>query len=163
MTVTLDTQLRTSWLPPQEAAFFGVAQADPVKTTPSLSIPELSISAPAWSDMVGYRVSVLRELGANWDGRGSAAVSRDALIFAWHMLWQIMTGNTVSPSLIPLGNGGIQLLWSNDIAEIAAEVVRPNDIYIYHVDHATGKEREWVSSTEFSELANLLRKNFHTV
>jgi hypothetical protein len=126
----------------------------------ALSGPAIAISLPAWSDEVGRQVGQLRELGVNWDGRGSAAVSRDVLIFAWYMLWQIMMRSTTPPSLIPLGDGGVQLLWSNDIAEVAVEVIRPNDISIYYLEHTTGEEREWNASTEFSELAGLLRTKF---
>jgi hypothetical protein len=76
------------------------------------------------------------------------------------MLWQAMGHETAAPSIVPLGNGGVQLLWSGASAEIEVEVIRPNEIIIYYLDRRTGGDREWRAETEFSELADLLRAYF---
>lgn len=76
------------------------------------------------------------------------------------MLWRAMGYETPAPSIVPLGNGGIQLLWSNDTTEIEVEVIRPNEIMIYYLDRQTGADREWPAETEFSALAELLRARF---
>jgi hypothetical protein len=76
------------------------------------------------------------------------------------MLWQVMAPTTAVPSIVPLGHGGVQLLWSDALAEIEVEVTRPHQIVIYHLDRLTGAEREWPAEIEFSALADLLRGNF---
>jgi hypothetical protein len=112
---------------------------------------------PTWTEQVVWRLGELWKLGNNWDNRGSAAVRRDALFFAYQMLWQTMPPAAPAPSIIPLGHGGVQLVWSNDVSEIEVEVVRPNDVIVYYLDRPSGDEWEKRTETEFSELADLLR------
>jgi len=76
------------------------------------------------------------------------------------MLSEAMAPTTAPPSIVPLGHGGVQLLWSSPSVEIEVEVVQPNEIIIYHFDRAAGTEREWQATTEFSDLADLLRSAF---
>ena len=76
------------------------------------------------------------------------------------MLWQVMAPTTAPPSIVPLGHGGVQLLWSNSAAELEVEVTRPQQIVIYHLDRTAGTEREWPTEIEFTALAELLRANF---
>jgi len=160
MSLALERQENTPWTPLQEMAWFGAAQTDQISVNRPLISPETTVSMPAWLDQVGKGIEKIWELGRNWDGRGSAAVRRDVLSFALQMLWQTMLPNTAAPSLIPLGNGGVQLIWSNELAELAVEVIQPNDIYVYYIDRLTGSEREWQSGTEFSELAIVLKAKF---
>lgn len=147
-------------LPLQRWTGFVNVDADPVPAARPLVSPQSTASRPQWFDRTLRRIVELFELGPNWDGRGSAAVNRDALSFALHMLWQTMGYATAGPSIVPLGNGGVQLLWSNALAEIEVEVIRPNEITIYYLDRQAGVEREWRAETEFSELADLLRSHF---
>jgi len=160
MNLALERQANAPLMPLQEMAWFGAAQTDQISVGRPLISPETTVSMPAWLDQVGKGIGKICELGRNWDGRGSAAVRRDVLSFALQMLWQTMLPNTAAPSLVPLGNGGVQLLWSNELAELTVEVIQPNDIYIYCIDRTTELETEWQSATEFSELASLLKSKF---
>jgi hypothetical protein len=99
----------------------------------------------------------LLALGRDWDRRGSAAVRVDVLAFAYSMLNQVMGPTTVPPSIVPLGHGGVQLLWSSPSMEIEVEIARPNEIIVYQLDRATGTDYEWQATTEFSRLGGLLR------
>jgi hypothetical protein len=102
----------------------------------------------------------LLALGRDWDRRGSAAVRRDVLAFAYFMLSQIMAPTTAAPSIIPLGHGGVQLLWASPSIDVEVEVAQPNEIDVYQLDRATGTEDEWQARTEFSRLGDLLRSKF---
>jgi hypothetical protein len=106
------------------------------------------------------RVHELLALGKDWDHRGSAAVRVDVLAFAYSMLSQVMAPTTVPPSIIPLGHGGIQLLWTSPSIEVEVEVVQPNEIVVYQLDCVTGSESEWPATTEFSGLGDLLKSAF---
>ena len=127
--------------------------------SPSTGDPATTQSL-GWVDVIEDRIADLQGLGANWDGRGSAAVRAEALAFAVSMLEQVMAPMIQAPSIVPLGHGGVQLEWSNDKAEVDVEVLTPNNITVYHHDRASGEEREWPAETEFSALAGLLRTNF---
>lgn len=99
-------------------------------------------------------------LGRDWDGRGSAAVRQDVLAFVYFMLNQVMAPTTAAPSIVPLGHGGVQLLWTNPSIEVEVEVSQPNEITVYKFERATGAEEEWQVTTELSGLGALLRSGF---
>src|SRR4029077_12491164 len=86
------------------------------------------------------RVLQLASLGENWDGRGSSRVAPDTLAFVLVLLTQTMPPNAPAPGMIPLGKGGVQLVWHTVDAELEVEVVKPNDVYIYYLDCASGVE-----------------------
>jgi hypothetical protein len=115
---------------------------------------------PEWVNVFQQRIAELHGLRRDWDGRGSAAVRPDALFFAYSVLGQSMAPATVAPSVIPLGHGGVQMVWSSADADVEVEVVQPNEVIIYHLDKASGTEREWHAATEFSDLSTLLRAVF---
>jgi hypothetical protein len=119
-----------------------------------------ALAMPDWVEVLQKKTLELSRLGYDWDGRKSAAVRSDALVFAWHVLSRAMSSAVAAPSLVPLGHGGVQLVWSSRSADIEVEVVNPNHVIIYHADERTGQEDEWKASTDFSTLAELLRTKF---
>jgi hypothetical protein len=153
-------RLDTEW----ESAQTAVA-LDPVATRPvTVNRPVFGVACtrtePQWVEPVRQRMSELATLTSNWDGRYSSAVRHDALSFAYSVLAQSMLPRTISPSIIPLGHGGVQLVWSNPTTEVEVEVIRPNDVVLYHHDLQSGDEDEWRTETEFSKLASLLKTTF---
>ena len=148
------------WPRPQRTAVFADAASEPVTVVRPAVSPPSTASPPRWLDPTLRRIRELFDLGRDWDRRGSAAVRGDALAFAYSMLSQVMAPTIAPPSIIPLGHGGVQLLWMSASAEIEVEVVQPNEIIIYHLDRTTGVEREWPATTEFSDLGDLLRSGF---
>jgi hypothetical protein len=136
------------------------AKPQPILITKAASGAPRAVKLTPWHIVFMEKFANLVNLGRDWDGRGSAAVRGDALVFAYSMLQSSMAPGTTPPAIVPLGHGGISLNWSNAAADIEVEVVGPNDVVIYYLDHATGEEREWPSATEFSELSSLLRTAF---
>jgi hypothetical protein len=122
--------------------------------------PPTSESVPEWFFAVAEKIRELSTLESNWDGRGSAAVRSDVLAFAWGVLLNILPPGMPAPSIIPLGNGGVQLGWSGDTSEIEVEIPQPNEIEIYYQNRATGEELESAASSEFTELSQLLGSTF---
>ena len=151
---------RPVWPRLQRTAVFADAASEPVTVVRPTVSPPSTASVPRWLDPTLRRIQELFDLGRDWDRRGSAAVRGDALAFAYSMLSQAMAPTTAPPSIVPLGHGGVQLLWSSPSVEIEVEVVQPNEIIIYHLDRVAGTEREWQATTEFSDLADLLRSAF---
>src|SRR5260370_40908062 len=64
-----------------------------------------------WVAEAYHRLRQLDGLRANWDARGSAAISVDALVFALQVLQRVMPPSGPAPSIHPLGHGGVQLSW----------------------------------------------------
>jgi hypothetical protein len=115
-----------------------------------------------WVEPTLARMEELASLGDNWDGRGSAEVRVDALSFAFSVLAQIMPPTAPAPAVVPLGHGGVQLLWHNQAHDLEVEIVGPNEIISYHLDRNTGIEDERPLTTELSPLARLLWSSFRT-
>jgi hypothetical protein len=68
-----------------------------------------------------------------------------------------MTPTSPPPSLIPLGHGGVQLVWDNRLAELEIEVIAPHEMIVFILDKASGEEREWpLPTADFSEIAELI-------
>jgi hypothetical protein len=127
--------------------------------------PEISerttASIPAWFQPTLDRFLELAELQENWDQRGSAQVRREVLSFALRsVLPKILPPTAPAPAAIPLGHGGIQLVWNTDTAEIEVEVIAPYSVIAYQFDKITGQETEEQLTMNFSELAKLMWSKF---
>ena len=122
---------------------------------PEVSPPTTS-SKLLWASPTVRRILQLAALKKNWDGRGSARVSPDTLIFVMTLLAQSMPPDGPAPDMVPLGNGGVQLIWTTSRAEIEVEVTKPNDVYIFYNDRISGSEREAHATTQFNELSSML-------
>jgi hypothetical protein len=150
----------TEWENGQTAIALDQARTEPVRVNrPALSQTSTGLDAD-WLQPIQEKMTELLGLQYDWDGRQSAAVRTESLVFAYSMLAQSMVPRTIFPSIVPLGNGGVQLLWSNAIADVEVEVVQPNEVFVYHLDRLSGAEDEWRTETEFSKLAALLRTSF---
>jgi hypothetical protein len=125
-------------------------------------IQKPEVSPPTTSGRLRWVLPAVRHilqlaaLKKNWDGRGSARVSPDALVFVMTLLAQAMPPGGPAPDMVPLGNGGVQLLWATLRAELEVEVIKPNDVYVFYLDRVTGFEREFRATTQFRELSDIL-------
>jgi hypothetical protein len=123
--------------------------------------PEVSerttVSVPTWLQPTLDRLLELAEFQYDWDKRGSAQVRRDVLSFALRsVLPKILPPTAPAPAVIPLGQGGIQLVWNTPKSEIELEVIEPYSVIAYHFDKETGEESEEPLTMDFSNLAKLM-------
>jgi hypothetical protein len=127
---------------------------------PEVSAPTTS-SDPIWFESTLARFLRLAELENNWDDRGSAAVRLDVLSFALRsVLPEIMPPTAPAPAVIPLGHGGVQLVWNADSAEIEVEVIAPNEVIAYHLDKRSGAEHEQRLTNNFASVADVMWSTF---
>lgn len=161
MTTFADSSHLDRWyLADAPGSWFGRAETDVVeRQVPQLSPPSTTHDLD-WFHPLFARMNELVSLHANWDRRGSAAVSVNALVFALTVLTKVMPPRAIAPSVVPLGHGGVQLVWRNNEAELEVEVVEPNNVILYCLDKRTGIEREWPATTDFTELSSILWKKF---
>ncbi len=113
-----------------------------------------------WLVPVVRRILELAHLRKDWDKRGSASVPVDTLVFVLVILEQIMPPDARAPSIVPLGHGGIQLLWHSSEAELEVEVVKPNELIAFYRDQHRDHEEEWPLSTDLSALEKIVRRDF---
>ena len=142
-------------------AVFGRVRTDCVR----FDCPELDPSsaevASVWS-VIKSRFDEIRRLTFDWDHRGSATVPSGTLAFAQQMLTSVMPPKAAAPAIVPLGQGGIQMVWRSTLGELEVEVVKPNQVMIFYLDNATGAEHEWEESTDFRRLSDVLWKLHRT-
>jgi hypothetical protein len=139
---------------------FSQSVSDPVRLqTPQVSTPSTA-TIPRWFNPTLMRLVELLDLIDNWDQRGSAAVRPDAASFALTVLYQVMPPTAPAPAIVPLGHGGLQLLWSNAMSDLEVEILRPNEVISYHLDKGSGAEDERQLTTEFSPITDVLWSRF---
>ena len=144
------------------AAGFTKAQAETIRIpVPEISPPSTA-TEPAWVDATRAQMLALQRLPDNWDGRGSAEVRGDTISFAGSMLGSIMPPTAPAPAIVPLGHGGVQLMWENAAVEIEVEVAGPNHVIAYYFNKTTGQEREELLTSDFGPLANVLSAQFQS-
>jgi hypothetical protein len=140
---------------------FSDARTRPLRIpAPEISEPTTA-SIPTWFQPTLGRFLELAEFQENWDQRGSAQVRHDVLSFALRsVLPKILPPTAPAPAVIPLGHGGIQLVWNTNTAEVEVEVTAPNSVIAYQFDKATGQETEKQLTLDFSDLAKLMWSMF---
>lgn len=118
-----DLRSHPVWPQQLQSWVFSEFVSEPVGVAASMISPPTTASLPLWLEPTFGRMMELLHLDRNWDHRGSAAVRVDALTFAYSVLMEAMTPTTPAPSIVPLGHGGIQLLWTSPSSEIEVEVI----------------------------------------
>jgi antitoxin (DNA-binding transcriptional repressor) of toxin-antitoxin stability system len=137
------------------ASYEDVYTDDLPVNSPEVALPTTSDDMP-WLTTVRRRMNEIRRLKYNWDGRGSARVPAETLAFAFSMLTSIMPPRAPVPAIVPLGDGGLQLVWYSPRCDIEVEIAKPNQVNIYQYCHLAGTEREWDESTDFTRLSDIL-------
>jgi hypothetical protein len=92
----------------------------------------------------------------NWDSYGGKKINRDVIVQSLSVLQLIMEATSPAPSVVPLGNGGLQLEWHRKLQDL--EIVFPSDDapqFIYQ-NGATGAQQEG-STNNIATLVQLLR------
>jgi hypothetical protein len=131
-----------------------------VVSRPQLSSPSV-VHRSTWARTTVDRLTALAPLRDNWDQRGAAAVRGDVLSFAWQLLAQIMPEDGTPPVVVPLGNGGVQLEWSSQSAELEIEIARPFEMSAMMVEFQNGDEIETDLPTDsWDRLTEAVRKHF---
>jgi len=139
---------------------FAAGVTEPVRLMRPEVSPLSTVNEAAWVRPTRLRFLDLIKLHANWDNRGSAAPNVYALQFAWSFLNQIMKPSTPAPGIIPLGHGGVQLIWSNKNYELEVEVLGPNNLIVYFFDKTSGREAEFSLTNDFSPVIKILWSEF---
>jgi hypothetical protein len=113
-------------------------------------------SLPTWVEPTIAAFMTVRSLAENWDLYGGKAVGSDVVVESLSILGQIMDAASPAPSVVPLGDGGLQLEWHRNQQDL--EIVFPSDDVpqFYYRDRRAGIEQDGLAS-DFSNLARLLR------
>jgi hypothetical protein len=111
---------------------------------------------PTWVRPAISAIVSVQTLPENWDSYGGKKINRGLISQSLSVLGLIMDATSPPPSVVPLGDGGIQLEWHRKQQDL--EITFPADDlpqFFYH-NRATGVEKEGLAS-DVTSLAQLLR------
>jgi hypothetical protein len=111
---------------------------------------------PAWVEPTISAFMTVQSLPENWDSYGGRRVGSDVVVQSLSILGQIMDSASPAPSVVPLGDGGLQLEWHRNQQDL--EIVFPTDELpqFYYRDRRTGTDQEGPAGN-LSNLVQLLR------
>ena len=109
-------------------------------------------TATAWTNIVGKRLDQLCALKPGWDGYDCKPVSFTIATFAARLMERIFVEGLTAPSLVPGGDGTLQMEWHVNGYDLEIDVLGPNNVFAYRRDHEAGHEEERQYENDFTEL-----------
>jgi hypothetical protein len=113
-------------------------------------------TAPAWVEPAISAIIEVQALPENWDSYGGRKTNRDLIIQSLSVLELIMEVATPAPSVVPLGDGGLQLEWHRKQQDLEIAFPADDTPQYYYQNRASGVEQEGFAS-DVLNLAQLLR------
>ncbi len=112
-----------------------------------------------WEEAVGTRIAHLMNLPSGWDGYGGRPLTRLNAYFTVKMLASVCGPKTITPSLVPLPSGGVQIEWHHGTVDFEITIHSPSRIEVFLCDENTDKDgKEWSISSDFSSLLPPMKK-----
>ena len=108
---------------------------------------------PAWVKPTILAFVRIQNLTDGWDSYGGKATNRDLIKQSIFILGQIMQPDSPAPSVVPIGDGGIQMEWHRRQQDLEIVLAADDAPQFYYKNRATGTEQEGFAN----ELANLTR------
>ncbi len=117
----------------------------------SSSLQILTLDAPAkWDVETQLQLLRLTKLPVGWDGYNSVPVKQEVAYFARAVLYQVMTDQIPTPTIVPISGGGVQIEW----------YVGDVDVEFFANCGALPVPIEDNLSSDFTSISQLLRKCF---
>lgn len=110
---------------------------------------------PNWVRPTALAFNEIGTLTDNWDTYDGKAISSDLMKQSFSFLQAIMQPNSPVPSVVPLGDGGIQLEWHRNRQDLEVTFAADEAARFFYIDRASGTEQEGFVS-EIENLAELL-------
>lgn len=124
---------------PREQAFTFASRASAYHVVVrSADVPSPLNALPAWVEPTIAAFIGIQGLPDNWNSYGSRTTSGDLIKQALSVLETVMQPNSPAPSVVPLGDGGLQIEWHRQRQDL--EIVFPLDEapQFYYRNCATG-------------------------
>jgi hypothetical protein len=99
----------------------------------------------------------IQSLPENWDSYSGKRIDRDLIRQSLSVLEQIMETSSPAPSVVPLGNGGIQLEWHRKQQDLEICFTPDDSAQFFYQDKNRGFEKEGYAS-QIEDLLQLMRK-----
>jgi len=111
---------------------------------------------PKWVEPTISAFVAVQTLPDNWDSYGGKRVSIDLIIQSLSILERLMEETSPPPSVVPLGDGGLQLEWHRKQQDLEIVFPADNAPQYYYCNRANGSQKEGFANDVMS-LVKLLR------
>jgi hypothetical protein len=111
---------------------------------------------PAWVNPTFTAIIGIHRLADNWDSYGGKKVNRNLIGQSLSVLELIMDGASPAPSIVPLGDGGIQIEWHRKQQDLEITFAADDTPQYFYQNRATGVEQMGFAS-DVTNLTQLLR------
>ncbi|MFY9855315.1 MAG: hypothetical protein WAK26_15700 [Terracidiphilus sp.] len=98
----------------------------------------------------------IQTLPENWDSYGGKKVNRDLISQSLSVLGLIMDVASPAPSVVPLGDGGLQLEWHRNQQDLEITFPADESPQFFYLNRSTGVGQEGFAS-DVASLAQLIR------
>ncbi len=85
-------------------------------------------------------------LERGWDGYGGLPVKREVLQFALRILAAVMDDTAVSPQIVPISDGSLQLEWHKRDVHLEVHVLAPYRVQVVYERNAQEDEFDVVGN-----------------
>jgi hypothetical protein len=99
------------------------------------------------------RFDALTSLPRGWDGYNGSPVSFTCASFAANLLERIYNAGAPEPSLVPGGDGTLQIEWHKNQFDIEIDVLGAYNVVASRYDHRSGEEEVVELASDFTILA----------
>lgn len=106
----------------------------------------------AWTKQLEGRFRELFALPAGWDGYNGQPLSQDCYSFTLNILNRLWTNGVPPPSLVPGGDGSLQLEWHLNQFDLEIDVLGVYDVTAMRHNRRTGVTEEIEVQKDFSEV-----------
>jgi len=106
-----------------------------------------------WAPVLGRRFKELISLPRGWDGYLGHPVSTECANFAVDVLEWIHSGDLPPPSLVPGGDGTLQIEWHRNGFDLEIDVLGPQRIHAWRCNRSTAEEEETEEWADISRVA----------
>ena len=146
------TSAITTFVPISEA----IAKPERIARSPTpvlFNFPE-----PDWQDSVTDQLKKILDLKEGWDGFRAGPIRHDVMVFAMHVLRDIMSRNTPAPHITPMSHEGLMLEWHENDIELEVEIEKPAHLWVSYQDARENIDEEKPISSDLSMLTEPIDK-----
>lgn len=138
---------------PQQSVSRGTqrAPAGTVFTSHRVRVPELRSE---WATMFQDRLNELTSLPIGWDGYTGRPVSFQCAFFVANMLERLCRSDVPAPSLVPGGDGSLQVEWHRNRFDVELDVLDAQNVVATRVNHRDDTEEVVELQNDFSKIVD---------
>ncbi|MGD0292249.1 MAG: hypothetical protein ABSB30_00170 [Terracidiphilus sp.] len=137
---------------PRELAFVIPSEGRAQRILVTLTTDQL----PTWVKPTISAIMGVQTLPENWDSYGAKKIKSDLFSQSLSFLGLIMDTTSPAPSVVPLGDGGLQLEWHRKQQDLEIAFPADDTPQFFYQNKTTGVEQEG-SASDVANLAQLLR------